>query len=116
MLLFLDPTWYQLQWKPALCRDPWVSDAQLLNERVFRDILGMTNIRKEPRITYLENPAGIAALVEKTKERTGRAAFCISPLSVQRFLEMAARSTVFPPKSTWFEPRMKNGLLVCPWQ
>ena len=116
MLLFLDYTWYQLQWKPALCNDPWVSDTQLLNERVFRDILGITNIREEPRISYVENPAGIDALRGKTNEQAGRAAFCLSPISIQRFLEMAARSTVFPPKSTWFEPRMKNGLLVCPWQ
>ena len=116
MLLFLDHAWYQLQWKPAWGNNPWVSDAQLLNELVFRDILGITNIREEPRISYVENPAGIDALRDKTNERTGRAAFCISPLSIQRFLEIAARGMVFPPKSTWFEPRMKNGLLVCPWQ
>jgi len=116
MLLFLDHSWYQLQWKPEVCDDPWVPDAQLLNEWVFKGILGISNIRKEPRITYLENPAGIEALRDKTNECAGRAAFCLSPISIQRFLEMVARGAVFPPKSTWFEPRMRNGLLACPWQ
>ena len=116
MLLLLDNVWYQLHWKPELCKDPWVPDVQLLNERVFRDILGIANIRKEPRITYLENPAGIDVLQDKTNERPGRAAFCLSPVSMQRFLEMVARGTVFPPKSTWFEPRMKNGLFVYTWK
>lgn len=119
LLLILEQEWYLLLWKPEYIQQyrdiPLVLDVQLLNDLVFKNILGIDEVRKEPRISYLEGPAGLDELREKSIEK-GRAGFCLHPISIPELMHLASQEIMVPPKSTWFEPRMKSGLIICPWK
>lgn len=119
MTFFLDNQWFVARWKEAFLHqppDPVVLDVQLLNTFVFEKILGITDIRHSPRIAYVEGPAGIAGLKQEQAAMEPAVGFCLYPISTDQFMQGAMAHLLFPPKSTWFEPRMKSGLIVCSWK
>jgi uncharacterized protein (DUF1015 family) len=77
----------------------------------LRKILGFTDIRNDKRIKYIEGPKGLEALSDLTEDRPA-VSFCLHPLSWESFFQVIDHGLILPPKSTWFEPRMKNGLIV----
>jgi uncharacterized protein (DUF1015 family) len=117
LLLHIDEEWYHLVWKPEILKQyadqPVVLDAHLLNEWVMKDVLGIKDVRNDPRISYVEGPRGLDAIRHKVeKGSTDRLAFCLYPVQLEEMYQVADAQRELPPKSTWFEPRMKNGLIV----
>ncbi|NUO01871.1 MAG: DUF1015 domain-containing protein, partial [Saprospiraceae bacterium] len=107
---------YSLKWKPEFL-DPHASlsemlDTALLNKHILKNILGITDIRTDRRVSYTEGPKGLRAITRRIHEDPRCIAFCLYPISAEEFFAVADAGEVLPPKSTWFEPRMKNGLLV----
>jgi uncharacterized protein (DUF1015 family) len=86
-----------------------VLDVDILNEKVFKEILGIEDIRKDKRIKYIE---GTWADDYLRKRSTEGVAFSLYPVDIQDLITISEADGIMPPKSTWFEPRMKNGLLV----
>ena len=120
MLMILGEKYYDLCWRNELLRvysdNPLLLDVQLLNEKILLDILGIEDVRKDPRIVYIEGPAGIGALQEGILEIGEGVAFVLYPIDFEHLISMCDTGAILPPKSTWFEPRLKPGLIGCSLQ
>ncbi|MBK6950060.1 MAG: DUF1015 domain-containing protein [Haliscomenobacter sp.] len=118
-LLLLDSREYIVHWKPELLEQPAENgvllDVELLNTYLFGPILNIANVRNDPNILYIEGPGGVAALKKNMEKHEGKAAFCLYPVPSDDFFALVRAGAVMPPKSTWFEPRVKTGLIVAPW-
>ncbi len=115
-VLLLNREWFRLKWRKEILQgygeEEVLLDVSLLNELVLHQILGIEDPRTDARLKYVEGPRGIEAfeqLVNKSEHRLG---FVLHPVDIEDFLHIADMGKVLPPKSTWFEPRMRNGLLV----
>ena len=89
-------------------------DVHLLNEKVLKPILGIKNIRTDKRIKYVEGTRDIADL-ENTPDKSGQVqgvTFTLFPVEFEDLKAVVDAQGTMPPKSTFFEPRLKNGLLV----
>ncbi len=117
LTMLLHQQWYGLTWKTQILeRYRWeqvVLDTQLLNELVLRDLLGIVDERNDPRIAYVEGPLGIAGVEKKISNPANGVGFCLFPVALGDLMALSDHNQVLPPKSTWFEPRMKTGLVVC---
>lgn len=116
LVFYLEEEWFSLRWREKTLRKnidaglPTL-DVSMLNYYLLQKILGFEDIRNDRRIKYIEGPAGLTALVEACENRPALA-FCLHPLSWDAFFRVIDHGLVLPPKSTWFEPRMRNGLVV----
>lgn len=114
--MYMDHVWYELKWKKSLIdkynKDSIVLDADIMNREIFKKILHIRNVSVDERIKYVEGTVGIDALIDKTQKGQGRVGFCLFPIMIQEFIAVADAGKVLPPKSTWFEPRIKNGLIA----
>lgn len=116
LTLFYKQQWFRLRWKQAVldeyAHERVVLDVSLLNAKVMQAILGIEDVRKDERVTYVEGPRGIAGMEKAVAEGSNRAGFYLYPIQFDDLTMLVDAGGVLPPKSTWFEPRMKNGLLV----
>lgn len=120
MLLMLGNEYYDLYWRDELLAaygdNPLLLDVQLLNENILTGVLGIGDVRKDPRIIYVEGPAGTGALQKSVREIGEGAAFMLHPIGFEQLTTLSDSGSMLPPKSTWFEPRMKTGLIGCSLQ
>ena len=86
-------------------------DVQVLNDRVFRDILGIENVRTSPKVDFVGGSRGLEGLVKRCSEDS-LAAFAMHPVSIEQLLDVADAGLNMPPKSTWFEPKPRSGYVV----
>lgn len=110
---------FHLTWRrDFLERYHWekaILDTQLFNEVILPNVFGIVNVRQEPRLTYVEGVKGIVHLQQEQQRKPQRVAFALHPIDLQEMMLLADHNQALPPKSTWFEPRMKNGILVRPF-
>jgi len=116
LTLFFEKKWFHLRWKASLLNAAAVTDnplldAQLLNVQVLGDLLGMTDIRTDKRIQYIEGTKGLEGL-EKACSAPNRLGFALYPVAFSDLKQLADHGGIMPPKSTFFEPRLKSGLVV----
>lgn len=112
---YLDGTWRQLQLDPASIdrSDPVGSlDVALLQERVLDPVLGIADQRTDPRLEFVGGVRGTGELKRRVDEGSAAMAFSLHPTSIEQLLAVADAGLVMPPKSTWFEPKLRSGLLV----
>jgi uncharacterized protein (DUF1015 family) len=117
IVLFAHGQWHTLRWKPELLarHAPYLPtlDAALLNEWVLRDLLGIADARTDTRITYVDGSKGLEGLQKAVlAKNTPRAGFALYPVAFGDLARMADAGEVLPPKSTYFEPRLRSGMLV----
>ena len=115
LTMFLHEEWYSLLWKSEILtvyKDKKVLlDVDLFNNFVLGNILNIENIRSATSVRYIEGVASMESLISACKyPRT--AGFCMYPVSKDDVIHTSDARGVLPPKSTWFEPRMKNGLVI----
>lgn len=116
MTMLLEREWFRVSWRDIT----WFSrpdrsvctDVDLFNDLILHRILGIENARNDNRVDYIEGPKGLEGLQKAVSKQPGSVGFCLHPLSWDSFLAIIDAGQVLPPKSTWFEPRMKNGLIV----
>ncbi len=115
IILFVNNEWFKLTWKKEVLNEyknePVVLDATLLDEKVLRDIINIVDIRTDERLKYVEGPKGLSGLQKVTAKNDLRMAFILYPVAMKDFIHVATHNAIMPPKSTWFEPRMMNGLI-----
>lgn len=108
--------WYKLVWKKKVLSKhkdrPVLFDTFLLNEYVLKKIVGIEDVRNDFRVKYIDGVVGIPGLKEMVAKSENRVGFCMYPITSQNMKVIADQGLTLPPKSTWFEPRVKNGLLV----
>ncbi len=116
MTLFANDICYKLRWKKEVLNEyagaPAILDTALLNDHVLKDIMGINDVRTDSRVSYVESPKGLRGITKKIHQDPRCVAFCLYPVSASEFFAVSDAGEVLPPKSTWFEPRMKNGLLA----
>ncbi len=113
--VFVDGRWHRLTLDPASIdeKDPIRSlDVSLLHERVLAPILGIGDVRTDPRIDFVGGIRGAAELERRVRSGQAAVAFAMYPVSVQQLMAIADAGGIMPPKSTWFEPKLKSGLFV----
>ena len=112
--MYLGGRWYRLEAKPGSYPDddPVKSlDVAILQENLLAPILGIADPRTDKRIDFVGGIRGIGEL-EKRVNAGWAVAFALHPTSLNQLMAVADSGQVMPPKSTWFEPKLRSGLLV----
>lgn len=114
--MWLDGTWYGLQAPASLTENPDPVerlDAAILQTQVLGPLLGIEDPRTSKRIDFVGGIRGTDELVTRVaRHGGGGVAFSLYPLPIEQLLDVADAGQVLPPKSTWFEPKLRSGLLV----
>lgn len=114
--MFFKDHWLDLEWNAEISALYTASmDVSILNEVIFGKILGIKNIKTDPRVNYFPGYYDVETIEKITAANGPGAAFCLFPLSVSEVFAFAERGEMLPPKSTWFEPRLRNGIIVKPF-
>ncbi len=112
--MFLDGDWYRLEARDgSFAADDPVGqlDASILQDNLLGPILGIEDPRSDQRIDFVGGVRG----TEELERRCGqdmRVAFSVFPVAVEQLLAVADEGLVMPPKSTWFEPKLRSGIIV----
>ncbi len=112
--LYLPGRWYQLRIKQDLipAQDPVASlDVSLLADHLLAPVLGITDPRRDPRIDFVGGIRGLGELEKKVNSGEMAAAFSLFPTLMEALMAVADAGQVMPPKSTWFEPKLADGLV-----
>ena len=112
--MFLDGTWYNLIAKEGTfdADDPVKSlDASILQENLLNPILGIEDPRTDNRIDFIGGIRGSKELVRRCNLDM-KVAFSLAPVTVEQIMAIADANAIMPPKSTWFEPKLRSGLFV----
>jgi uncharacterized protein (DUF1015 family) len=117
IIMHIEPDeWYSLQWKVKILEqykgESVLLDCSLLDEWVLKNILKLENLKENLQITYVEGPKGLDGIQKKVRKNNQAVGFCLYPVQFDEMIALVDEGKVLPPKSTWFEPRMKNGLVV----
>ncbi len=115
--MYLDGQWYALTLRPPPGgNDPSASlDVQMLQDQVLAPILGIQNPRTDPRIEFVGGIHGNPELARRVDERKAAVAFSMHPVTVEQLMAIADAGRTLPPKSTWFEPKLRSGLFLHPF-
>ena len=111
--MFLNNQWYKLKARPeTYTHDPVGSlDVTILQKNVLDPILGIKDPRIDKRIDFIPGVKGIAALEKPVIKGKAAVAFSLYPVTMQQLMAISDMGEVMPPKSTWFEPKLRDGLL-----
>ena len=111
--MFFEGRWMGLSWKTDPSADP-VSrlDVSVLQDRLLAPILGIDDPRTSKRIDFVGGIRGTPELEERVKNGRGAVAFSMFPVTVDQLMDIADAGQIMPPKSTWFEPKLRSGLFI----
>ena len=116
--LYLDRSWYRLQANEGLIEkinfDDQVAslDVSILQDWILAPLLGIEDQRTDSRIDFVGGIRGISELEKRVDSGECAAAFALFPTRIDDLLRVADADKVMPPKSTWFEPKLKSGLVT----
>lgn len=111
--MYLDTTWYRLEIKENYISQDAVDglDVSLLQNHLLAPVLGIEKPGSDPRIDFIGGVRGLAEL-EKRVQKDCKAAFSMYPTSMEELMKTADEGRLMPPKSTWFEPKLRSGLFI----
>jgi uncharacterized protein (DUF1015 family) len=111
--LYLPGRWYRLNIDPKLfSADPVAGlDVSLLSEHVLGPLLGITDLRRDKRIDFVGGIRGLGELEKRVDSGEMAVAFALYPTRMDQLMAVADSNQVMPPKSTWFEPKLADGLV-----
>ena len=113
--MYLDGNWYALQAKDNTYDDAdpiGVLDNTILSQQILGPVLGITDLRADRRIDFVGGIRGLEELQRRVDSGEMKLAFAMYPVSMQQLLTIADTGNIMPPKSTWFEPKLRSGLFV----
>ena len=112
--MYLDGRWFNVEFKPEVIpsKDPVRSlDVSVLSEQVLGPILGIADLRRDTRIDFVGGIRGLAELERRVNSGEMAIAFAMHPTQMTQLMSVADAGEVMPPKSTWFEPKLADGLV-----
>lgn len=115
MGMYLDGNWYKMEARPGsyLPHDPiGVLDVSILQHHVLDAILGISDPRTDSRIDFAGGIRGLEYLQQQVDSGAFKVAFSLYPVTMHQLFNIADHGSVMPPKSTWFEPKLRDGLLT----
>jgi len=112
--MYLDGNWYKLTAKAGTFTiDPiGILDVTILSNNILDKILGIKDQRTDKRIDFVGGIRGLNELEKRVNSGEMKVAFSLYPVSIQQLFDIADSGNVMPPKSTWFEPKLRDGLLT----
>jgi len=111
--LYLAGSWRRLTWREPPPDDPVAAlDASLLQDRVLQPLLGIDDPRRSDRLRFCGGHLSPAELARRVDAGEATAAFLLYPADIRDLLDVADRGLIMPPKSTWFDPKLKSGLII----
>ena len=113
--LYLDGHWYSLKAKPGTFNDSdpiGVLDVDISSRLILDDILGIMDLRSSQRIDFVGGLRGLGELKRRVDSGEMRAALALYPVSMQQIMDIADSGKIMPPKATWFEPKLRSGLII----
>ena len=113
--MYLDGQWYSFTAKPGRYdnSDPiGVLDVTILSNLVLDKILGIKDLRTDNRIDFVGGIRGLGELCRRVDSGEMKVAFALYPVSMQQLIAIADNGKIMPPKTTWFEPKLRSGLAI----
>ena len=113
--LYLDGEWYALNAKEGTYdpNDPiGVLDVDISSRLILQDILNLGDLRSSQRIDFVGGLRGLGELKRRVDSGEMRAALALYPVSMQQIMNIADSGKIMPPKATWFEPKLRSGLII----
>jgi len=113
--MYLSGKWYSLTAKPGNYddKDPiGCLDVTVLSNLVLAPILNITDLRNSKRIDFVGGIRGLGELKQRVDKGDMKAAFALYPVSMKQLIDIADSGNIMPPKTTWFEPKLRSGLVI----
>ncbi|MBC8491493.1 MAG: DUF1015 domain-containing protein [Candidatus Marinimicrobia bacterium] len=113
--MYLNRQWYVLKAKPGTfdLNDPVDSlDVSILTDNILAPILGIGDLRKDERIDFVGGIRGLGELEKRVNSGEMAVAFALYPVSIKQLMAIADAGKIMPPKTTWFEPKLRSGLVT----
>jgi uncharacterized protein (DUF1015 family) len=113
--LYLSGNWYKLTARQGTFNneDPiGVLDVTILSNQVLAPLLDITDLRTSNRIDFVGGIRGLGELKKRVDSGEMKAAFALYPVSMQQLIHIADSGNIMPPKTTWFEPKLRSGLVI----
>jgi uncharacterized protein (DUF1015 family) len=113
--MYLDGKWYGLQLAPDATLPVGtvaMLDVSVLQDRLLDPILGISDIRTDKRVDFIGGLRGTKELERLVNDGKAAVAFSLYPTTVAELLMVSDANEIMPPKSTWFEPKLRDGLLI----
>ncbi len=113
--MYLDGEWYSLTAKSGTYNDAdpiGVLDVTVLSNLVFDNILNLGDLRTSKRIDFVGGIRGLGELQKRVDSGEMAAAFALYPVTMRQIIDIADTGNIMPPKTTWFEPKLRSGLVI----
>jgi len=113
--MYLDGEWYSLTAKPGTYNDNdpiGCLDVTVLSDQVLAPVLDITDLRKSTRIDFVGGIRGLEELKRRVDNGEMKVAFALYPVSMLQLMDIADSGKIMPPKTTWFEPKLRSGLVI----
>lgn len=113
--LYLEGKWYSLTAKAGRYNDSdpiGVLDVTISSDLILRDILGITDLRSDKRIDFVGGIRGLGELKRRVDSGEMKVALALYPVSMKQLMDIADSGNIMPPKTTWFEPKLRSGLVI----
>ena len=113
--MYLEGCWYSLSAKEATFddNDPiGVLDVTILTEQILSPVLDIQDLRRSKRIDFIGGIRGLGELSKRVDSGEMKVAFALYPVSMDQLITIADSGNIMPPKSTWFEPKLRSGLVI----
>ncbi len=113
--MYLGGRWYSLTARPGTYDDSdpiGVLDVSVLSTNVLDKLLGIKDLRSDKRIDFVGGIRGLGELAERVDSGESAVAFALYPVSMKQLTDIADSGMIMPPKSTWFEPKLRSGLAI----
>jgi len=113
--MYIDGNWYCLNAKSEVCQkeDPvGVLDVTILTEQVLTPLFDIKDLRTSKRIDFVGGIRGLGELQKRVDSGEMKAAFALYPVSMKQLINIADSGKIMPPKTTWFEPKLRSGLVI----
>ena len=115
MSMYLDGRWYSMMAKDDTYNDNdpiGVLDVTILTNQVLEPLLDIQDLRRSKRIDFVGGIRGLGELKRRVDSGEMKVAFALYPVSMQQLIDIADSGMIMPPKTTWFEPKLRSGLVV----
>ena len=113
--LYLGGKWYSLTAKAGTYNDSdpiGVLDVTISSDLILRDLLGITDLRTDKRIDFVGGIRGLGELKRRVDSGEMKMALALYPVSMKQLIDIADTGNIMPPKTTWFEPKLRSGIVV----
>jgi len=113
--LYLSGCWYKLSSKAGTYDDTdpiGILDVTILSKQILEPILNIGDLRTSKRIDFVGGIRGLGELKKRVDSGEMKAAFALYPVSMQQLINIADSGNIMPPKTTWFEPKLRSGLVI----